>query len=443
MVKSQWLKAINNMNYTETLDYLFSSMPSFQQIGGDAYKPGLERIVEFCRTIGNPQRNYFVIHVAGTNGKGSVSNMLAAVLQQAGYQTGLFTSPHLTDFRERIRVNGEMISKQKVVNFVDRYKAEMSRLQLSFFEMTTAMAFDYFAQSDVEVAVIETGLGGRLDATNIVQPLVSVITNVGLEHTEYLGDSLPKIAREKGGIIKKCTPVVVGEKNSSYNLVLEEIASDLRSELIYADEAFSLGECGFEGDKQVVTMTRTRDGYPYQLRLDLLGEYQRYNLAIVATVLDILHEATPLSISRRAFVEGVRDVSKLTSFRGRWQVLSERPLVVCDTAHNEHGIAEVAKQLKARENSGRLLCVMGFCEDKDFSKMLALMPSDAYYIFTQASIRRAASLDKISEVAASLALDFEVVPTVAEAVAAAQKQLTDQDMLFIGGSTFVVAEALV
>lgn len=430
------------MNYTETLDYLFSSMPSFQQVGGDAYKPGLERIAEFCRQIGNPHRNYFVIHVAGTNGKGSVSNMLAAVLQQAGYHTGLFTSPHLTDFRERIRVNGEMIPKQKVVNFVDRYRSEMERLQLSFFEMTTAMAFDFFAQSDVEVAVIETGLGGRLDATNIVQPLLSIITNIGLEHTEYLGDSLPKIAREKGGIIKKCTPVVVGEKNSNYHLVLDEIAADLHSEIIYAPEAFEIGECGFEEGMQVVTMTRLRDGYPYQLRLDLLGEYQRQNLATVASALDKLHESTPLSISRRAFVEGVRKVSQLTSFRGRWQKLSDRPLVVCDTAHNEHGISEVAKQLKARTNSGRLLCVMGFCADKDFTKMLAQMPADAHYIFTQASIRRAASLEQIEGVASSLALDFELVPTVAEAVATAQKQLTDEDMLFIGGSTFVVAEAL-
>ena len=430
------------MNYTETLDYLFSSMPSFQQVGGDAYKPGLERIAEFCRTIGNPQRNYFVIHVAGTNGKGSVSNMLAAVLQQAGYQTGLFTSPHLTDFRERIRVNGEMIPKQKVVNFVDRYKADMERLQLSFFEMTTAMAFDYFAQSDVEVAVIETGLGGRLDATNIVQPLISVITNIGLEHTEYLGDSLPKIAREKGGIIKKCTPIVVGEKNSNYNLVLEEIATDLRCELTYADEAFTLGECGYDGDKQVVTMTRTRDGYPYQLRLDLLGEYQRQNLVTVATVLDKLHEATPLSISRRAFVEGIREVSKLTSFRGRWQALSQEPLIVCDTGHNEHGLTEVAKQLKARKNSGKLVCIMGFCNDKEFDKMLATMPSDAHYIFTQASIRRAASLEKMAEIAATLALDFEVITTVEEAVTKARLQLAKDDMLFIGGSTFVVAEAL-
>ena len=430
------------MNYTETIDYLFSSMPSFQQVGGDAYKPGLERISEFCRSIGNPQRNYFVIHIAGTNGKGSISNMLAAVLQQAGYQTGLFTSPHLTDFRERIRVNGDMIPKQKVVNFVDRYRSDMERLQLSFFEMTAAMAFDYFAQSDVEVAVIETGLGGRLDATNVVQPILSIITNIGLEHTEYLGDSLPKIAREKGGIIKKCTPVVVGEKNANYSLVLEEIAQDRRSEITYAEEAFSLGECGFEGDKQVVTMTRMRDGYPYQLRLDLLGEYQRKNLVTVATALDILHESTPLSISRRAFVEGVRDVSSLTSFRGRWQVLSSKPLIVCDTAHNEHGVTEIAEQLKARTNSGRLLCVVGFCGDKDFSKMLALMPSDAHYIFTQASIRRAASLEQIAEVASLLNLDFETAPTVAEALAKAHEQLADEDILFIGGSTFVVAEAL-
>jgi len=328
------------------------------------------------------------------------------------------------------------------VNFVDRYKAEMERLQLSFFEMTTAMAFDYFAQSDVEVAVIETGLGGRLDATNIVQPVISVITNIGLEHTEYLGDSLPKIAREKGGIVKKCTPVIVGEKNSNYNLVLEEIAEDLRSELIYADEAFTLGECGFEGGKQVVTLNRSRDGYPYRLRLDLLGEYQRQNLATVATVLDTLHETTPLSISRRAFVEGVRDVCAITSFRGRWQVLSENPLVVCDTAHNEHGIVEVARQLKNRVNSGKLICLMGFCEDKDFSKMLAQMPNDAHFIFTQASIRRAASPEKIAEVATSLNLHFEVAPSVEEALAMAQKQLGGEDILFIGGSTFVVAEVL-
>ena len=220
------------MNYSQTLEYLFTSLPTFQQVGAAAYKPGLERITDFCRKLGNPQRSYFVIHIAGTNGKGSVSNMLASVLQQACYQVGLYTSPHLTDFRERIRVNGEMISKQKVVNFVGKYRKEMEECELSFFEMTTAMAFDYFAQCDVEVAVIETGLGGRLDATNIVIPAVSVITNVGLEHTELLGDSLPKIAREKGGIIKKSIPVIVGERSSAYNLVIEDIAADVLAETL-------------------------------------------------------------------------------------------------------------------------------------------------------------------------------------------------------------------
>ena len=430
------------MNYTETLDYLFSSMPSFQNVGGDAYKPGLERIAEFCRTIGNPQRNYFVIHIAGTNGKGSVSNMLSAVLQQAGYQVGLFTSPHLTDFRERIRVNSEMIPKQKVVNFVDRYRSDMERLQLSFFEMTTAMAFDYFAQSDVEVAVIETGLGGRLDATNIVQPILSIITNIGLEHTEYLGDSLPKIAREKGGIIKKCTPVVVGEKNSNYNLVLEEIATDLRTKVIYASEAFELGESFLEENKQVVSITRMRDHNIYQLRLDLLGKCQRQNLMTVATAIDILHENTPITISRRAFVEGVRDVTTLTSFRGRWQVVSNTPLVVCDTAHNAHGIKLVSEQLLERKNSGRLFCVMGFCKDKDIAEMLAMMPRDAHYIFTRAASPRSATTEQIGEIASTLYLDFEVVPTIEEALLKAKEQLSEEDMLFIGGSTFVVAEAL-
>ena len=350
------------MNYTETLDYLFTSLPTFQQVGISAYKPGLERVSEFCRKIGNPQRSYFIIHIAGTNGKGSVSNMLASVLQQAGYQVGLYTSPHLSDFRERIRVGGEMISKQKVVNFVGKYRKEMEELKLSFFEMTTALAFDYFAQSEVEVAVIETGLGGRLDATNIVIPAVSVITNVGLEHTDLLGDSLPKIAREKGGIIKKSIPVIIGEKNSAYNLVIEDIASDMRSSVIYAEEAFTCSRQQSEGNYQVFDMNRTRDNQLYTLRVPLMGEYQRQNVAIVCALADYLHENTPLSISRRAFVEGLKECVATTGFRGRWEVLSTNPTVVCDTAHNAHGLELVARQLsKAKYN--KLYCVMGLCED--------------------------------------------------------------------------------
>ena len=429
------------MNYSETVEYLFSSLPTFQRSGAAAYKPGLERVAEFCRKIGNPQRNYFVIHVAGTNGKGSVAHMLAAILQQAGYQTGLYTSPHLTDFRERIKVGGEMISKQKIVNFADKHRRDMQECDLSFFEMTTALAFDYFAQSDVEVAVIEAGLGGRLDATNIVIPLVSVITNVGLEHTDLLGDSLPKIAREKGGIIKKSIPVVVGERNPNYNLVIEEIADDMRSEVIYADEAFVCRGSHFAGGKQVFDMVRARDGQEYQLRLGLLGEYQRANIAVACTVADYLHENTPLSISRRALVEGLSNVAEITSFHGRWEILAREPLTVCDTGHNAHGLALVGEQLR-RRGGRRLCCVMGFCADKDIAAIVKLLPADAHYIFTRAGVERAAATETIARLAAAAGLGCEQAPTVAEALARARATLSPEDMLFIGGSTFVVAEAM-
>ncbi len=430
------------MNYSETVEFLFSSLQSFQQHGATAYKPGLERITEFCRKLGNPQRNYSIIHVAGTNGKGSVSHMLASIMQSAGYQTGLFTSPHLHDFRARIRVNGEMISKHKVVNFFDKHRPLMEELGLSFFEMTAAMAFDCFAQSDVEVAIVETGLGGRLDATNIVTPLVSVITNVGLDHTALLGDSLPKIAREKGGIIKKCVPVVLGECNPAYNLVIEDMADDKNAELIYAEQAFECRGQQMEGALQSFDMLRTRDGQQYQLRTDLLGGYQRQNITVVCAVADLLHEKTPLSISRRAFVEGLRDAAATTSLHGRWQVLCEKPLTVCDTGHNAHGIAHVGRQLAERTNAGRLVCVMGFCADKSVEQMLAAMPKDAHYVFTRAAIDRAVPTAEIAAAAEALGLDFECVDGVAEAVAKAGETLAGDDMLFIGGSTFVVAEAL-
>ncbi len=430
------------MNYSETVEFLFSSLQSFQQHGASAYKPGLERITEFCRKIGNPQRNYTVIHVAGTNGKGSVSHMLASIMQSAGYQTGLFTSPHLHDFRERIRVNGEMISKQKVVNFVDKHRATMEELGLSFFEMTAALAFDYFAQSEVEVAVIETGLGGRLDATNIVTPVVSVITNVGLDHTALLGDSLPKIAREKGGIIKKCVPVVLGECNPAYNLVIEDIAQDKNTEVIYAELAFECRGRKREGKWQSFDMLRTRDGQQYQLRVDLLGEYQCRNITVVCAVADYLHENTPLSISRRAFVEGLRDTVATTSLQGRWQVLSEKPAIICDTGHNAHGLACVGEQLRNQPEGGKLLCVMGFCKDKEVGAMLAAMPADARYIFTAAGIERSMPAAEVAAAAKGLGLEGEVVEGVAEAVARARQELSESDTLFIGGSTFVVAEAL-
>ena len=429
------------MNYTQTLDFLFNSLPVFEQQGASAYKPGLERISEFCRHLGNPQRNFFTIHVAGTNGKGSVSHMLASILQQAGYRTGLFTSPHLNDFRERIRVDGEMIPKQKVVNFVDKHQAKMVDLNLSFFEMTAALAFDYFAQSDVEIAVIETGLGGRLDATNIILPVVSVITNIGLEHTALLGDTLPKIATEKGGIIKKSIPVVIGEGDVRYNSTLEEIASTMRSRVIYAEQEFSCCNQSLEASKQHFRLCRTRDGYCYELDLDLMGLYQRHNLVTAATVADFLHESTPLTISRRAFIEGVRSAAKDTALMGRWQKIGDQPLMICDTGHNAHGIRCVAEQIAATPHKN-LYCVVGFVKDKDLAHILPLLPKEAHYIFTAAKTERAVPAEELAHTANIYGLQGEVIADVKEALAHARELAGEEDLIFVGGSTYVVGEAM-
>lgn len=429
------------MNYSQTLDFLFTAMPPFQQQGASAYKPGLERITEFCRMLGNPQRNFYTIHVAGTNGKGSVSHMLASILQQAGYRTGLYTSPHLRDFRERIRVDGEMISKQKIVNFVDKYHNAMLEAGLSFFEMTTALAFDYFAQSDVEVAVIETGLGGRLDATNIITPLVSVITNIGLEHTALLGDTLQKIAAEKAGIIKKSIPVVIGEGDEAYNNVFETRAAELKSKVIYAEKVFGVEAQRPEGDGQYFEVVRHRDDHHFCLTLGLAGSYQRRNIVTACAVADFLHEETPLTISRRAFIDGVRNVAELTSLRGRWQTIGTDPLIICDTGHNAHGLRYVTEQLKGMKY-GRLYCVLGFVKDKNLDEILPLFPRDAYYIFTQAGVERAVPAADLAARAATFGLQGETVDNVAKALERARELATPEDMIFVGGSTFVVAEII-
>ena len=428
------------MNYNETLDFLFSSMPSFQRVGGDAYKPGLERIISFCQHLGNPQRHYYTIHVAGTNGKGSVSHMLASILQQAGYRTGLFTSPHLSDFRERIRVDGEMIPKQKVVNFVDKHGSKMRELDLSFFEMTAAMAFDYFDQSDVEVAVIETGLGGRLDATNIITPILSVVTNIGMEHTEFLGDTIEKIAQEKAGIIKKSVPVVIGQRSDEYDHVFVKRAEELRSRIIFAEEAWRLNTVEhFDDDNQHFSLTRMRDERGYELDIDLLGDYQRHNIVTVCAAADLLAEETPLTISRRAFRQGLASAATSTGLMGRWQVLEREPYTVCDTGHNADGMRYVAAQLESLE-CDRLFCVIGFAKEKDLNKIMELLPRKAHYIFTRAQIERARNVEDIATVADSLGLDYECATTVREAVLRAKSLAGADDAIFIGGSNFVVAE---
>ena len=428
------------MNYTQTLDFLFTAMPSFQRVGGDAYKPGLERISAFCHHLGTPQRNYYIIHVAGTNGKGSVSHMLASILREAGYRTGLFTSPHLVDFRERIRVDGEMIPKQKVVNFVDRHREKMKELDLSFFEMTAAMAFDYFDQSDVEVAVIETGLGGRLDATNVITPILSVITNIGLEHTEFLGNTIEEVAAEKAGIIKKSIPVVIGQSNEAYNAVFEKRAEELHSKVIYAEQEFVLGDIEhFDNHSQHFSLLRTRDNRTFELDLDLLGDYQRHNIVTACAAVDFLAELTPLTISRRAFREGLARSAANTGLMGRWQVIAEEPYTICDTGHNADGIIYVAKQLESLE-ADRIFAVMGFAKEKSLDKIMPLLPKRAHYIFTKASIERARDIETITAMADTLGLDYECQPTVKEAVARARSLALPTDAIFIGGSNFVVAE---
>ena len=425
------------MNYNQTLEFLFQSLPAFETQGATGYKPGLERISAFCRHIGNPQRNFFTIHVAGTNGKGSVAHIIASVLQQAGYRTGLFTSPHLVDFRERIRVDGEMIPKQKVVNFVDKHHDKMVELELSFFEMTAAMA----AQSDVEVAVIETGLGGRLDATNIIVPILSIVTNIGLEHTALLGDTLQKIAAEKAGIIKKSIPVIVGEADNRYNEVFEQVAAANKSRVIYAEKAFLCEEQHSEGEHQRFRLRRTRDNQAFEVELDLQGNYQRRNIVTASAAVDFLHEETPLTISRRAYLEGMKNAAANTSLMGRWQKLAEAPLTICDTGHNAHGIAWVARQL--RETPHReLYCIIGFVRDKDLAHILPLLPHDAHYIFTQARSERALPAADLTAKAAIYGLHGEAVEQVADALVRARELASAEDMIFIGGSTYVVAEVL-
>ena len=429
------------MNYAQTLDYLYSSLRSFQDAGSDAYKPGLDRIEGFMTYLGRPHRHYATVHVAGTNGKGSTSHIIGAVLQAAGFRTGLFTSPHLHDFRERIRVDGVQISEREVVEFVDVHRSAMERIGLSFFEMTAAMAFEHFSREGVEVAVIETGLGGRLDATNIITPIASVITNIGLDHTDLLGSTVVEIAAEKAGIIKPEVPVIIGEHDATTDSVFERAAREVGANLYFAEDLFELvsGECNAEGSRFCVR--RVGDEREYQLDLDLGGEYQRRNIITALGALEVLHRRTQVSISTRALIEGCRDAAATTGLQGRWQRLGERPTVVCDTGHNAHGLRYVSEQLK-RLNCKQLYIVLGVVREKDLGAVLPLLPREAHYIFTQASVARALDAEELAHRASEFGLQGEIVRGVREAVAHAHTLATEDDAIFIGGSTFTVAEII-
>jgi dihydrofolate synthase / folylpolyglutamate synthase len=429
------------MTYQETLDYLFSQLPMFQRIGKAAYKADLATTIALDKYMGHPHFRFKTIHVAGTNGKGSVSHMLAAVLQEAGYKTGLYTSPHLKDFRERIRINGEMVKENYVIDFVDRHRHIFEKLSPSFFEMTVAMAFEYFFSEKVDIAVIETGMGGRLDSTNIISPLVSVITNIGMDHTEFLGDSLSLIAKEKAGIIKSGVPVVIGELQEEIKGVFIEYAIEKAAEITFASEIF---KCDYAmlTNQGLQSFSVSRDGKPAyeKLESDLLGFYQQKNVITVLQVIKILND-TGLEISTESIYRGLKHAGKITNLLGRWQIIGNNPKIVCDTAHNSEGINMVMNQIRATPHK-KLHMVIGFVSDKNVSEILLNFPEDASYYFTRASIPRALDQDKLKSMAINAGLAGKAYNTVREAVNAAKIQADENDLIFIGGSTFVVAEII-
>lgn len=425
------------MTYQEAITYLFSATPVFQQVGGIAYKPGLERMLALDAHYGRPSESYKVIHVGGTNGKGSTSHTLAAILQCAGYRVGLFTSPHLIDFRERIRVNGEMISEDYVCAFTEEAQSLVAQHHPSFFELTCAMAFSYFRDQSVDVAVVEVGLGGRLDCTNIVSPMLSVITNISLDHTQYLGDSLVAIAREKAGIIKAKTPVVIGSaRDEGVGKVFEEKAREEEAPIIFAEES-GLIAYAERDDKGYIYDT------PYGLiRATLGGEAQVENTATILTALAQLEGE--LNITGEAIRRGFAEVVELTGLRGRWETLQLKPRLVCDTGHNEAGIRSVLIQLeRERCNYKTVHIILGMASDKDVRSVLQLFPSEGYrYYFTQASVARALPADELKGLAKGLGLVGESYGSVSECVDLVLSVAEAQDLIFVGGSNFVVADLL-
>jgi dihydrofolate synthase / folylpolyglutamate synthase len=427
------------MTYQETLEYLYSQLPMFQRIGKAAYKADLATTIALDEYFGHPHSRFKTIHVAGTNGKGSVSHMLAAVLQEAGYKTGLYTSPHLKDFRERIRINGEIVKEKYVIDFVDRHRNIFEKLSPSFFEMTVAMAFEYFASENIEIAVVETGMGGRLDSTNIINPLVSVITNIGMDHTEFLGDTLALIAKEKAGIIKPGIPLVIGELQEEIKEVFTDYARGKASEITFASEIYKcdyamLTQQGFQ------SFYISREGKPAyeKLETDLLGFYQQKNVITVLQAIKVLNDSG-MKISRECIFCGLKHAGKKTGLLGRWQIIGNNPKIVCDTAHNSEGIKMVMSQIMATPFK-KLHMVIGFVSDKNISKILSSFPPDAAYYFTRASIPRALDHRKLRSMAIDTGLAGEAYKTVKEAVNAAKRQAGEDDLIFIGGSTFVVAE---
>lgn len=426
---------LNMMNYDDTIEFLYTQVPMFQRIGANAYKPGLDTSRRLDDIFGNPHKNYKTIHVAGTNGKGSVSHTLASILQKSGYKVGLYTSPHLVDYRERIRVNGEKISKKYVIDFVERFKSCNFNGHPSFFELTMMMAFDYFSYENVDIAVIEVGLGGRLDSTNIIFPIACVITNISFDHMQFLGDTLPKIASEKAGIIKNGIPTVIGEADGEVKDVFENKAAEVGAPIIFAQDNMMIKS--YERNGHYLDF----DTYCYgKISYELSGDCQIHNANTVLNVIPILR-SQGLRIPDKAISEGFHNVCEISGLMGRWMQIAESPRTICDTGHNIGGFKYISEQLK-RECCGTLRIVIGFVNDKDVNHILDILPKTAKYYFTKASVPRAMECDKLANLAITKGLKGNAYDNVADAYSEAVKESATTDMIYVGGSTFVVADLL-
>ena len=436
--------------YKETLDYLFNSLPAYHRIGAAAYKADLSNTETMMEHLNHPEVGFRSIHVAGTNGKGSVSHFLASILQEAGYKVGLYTSPHLVDFRERIRINGEMIPQEKVVEFVDRNRAFFDKQQLSFFEMTVGLAFDYFRNEQVDIAVIEVGMGGRLDSTNVITPLLSVITNIGLDHTQFLGDTLEKIAAEKGGIIKPGVPVVIGQTQPETKPVFERIATERHSPITFADSHWHIDPTWkLDGSRMVVELEHNGEDLG-QLTSGLVGPYQMWNIATVCESVAQLRKGGILNISNEAFRHGIDKVVDNTHLMGRWQVIGHQPLTICETAHNFDGINAMILGLTGLEFK-RLHIIYGCVNDKDYRSILSYLHSqldknhlhqDAIWRFSQPSVQRALPVADLQQAAHELGIDGDAFVNVNDALADARNKADAGDLILVTGSIFLVADVL-
>lgn len=427
------------MNYQETLDFLYAQLPMFQRVGAQAYKPSLENTLQLSKALDNPHTKFKSIHVAGTNGKGSTSHMLASIFQEAGYKTALYTSPHLVDLRERIKVDGHMISQQAVVDFVQKNKAIIEEIKPSFFELCVVMAFDYFAKENVDIAIVEVGMGGRLDSTNIIQPLLSIITNISFDHMQFLGDTLAKIAREKAGIIKENTPVIISQRQSECDDVFIEIAKEKNAKLIFASDQFKAIDLN-DSDLNILSMDVSSNEHQYRLQTRLSGKYQLKNILGVVAAYEQLNEIGYI-IPPKALHDGVLNVKENNALRGRWEILDKEPLTIADTGHNEDGINQIINQI-SQIDYDRLHWVWGMVNDKDPAKVFKLLPKEANYYFCKPNIPRGLEADVCKEQAESFELYGDAYASVKDALKAAQSNARSNDLILIGGSTFVVAEVL-